>query len=135
MNLFMANLVITLIVGLLFGLLWDWPLAIRWVEVLQVRTWFDWMRFGRHERAKIARIERHMTADAGRRLGKMAVKVRHDDDDDDNLRRKSVASSASSTEATTSDETKKIPPPSPAPAAVTGYQNEGANIYEDVFSF
>jgi len=44
-----AHMFLILVIGLVMALLWDYPLGIRWQKVVLCRTWFEWIRSGRHE--------------------------------------------------------------------------------------
>jgi len=48
-----AHMFLILVIGLVMALLWDYPLGIRWQKVVLCRTWFEWIRSGRHKRALI----------------------------------------------------------------------------------
>jgi hypothetical protein len=53
-----ANIIMTLLFALIISLLWDYPIGIRWRKAVQCRTWWEWIRSGRHPRSRINRLEK-----------------------------------------------------------------------------
>lgn len=58
----LGHVVLTMLVGLALGLLWDFPMGVRWQKVILYRDCFQWLRAGRHRRSELNKLEESFDA-------------------------------------------------------------------------